>query len=344
MARAAGGSSGQDSIGQVENAHLLPCEQNGPHGEYVGGVYGADAVPVDLARRRTDSTDPAVHAPSLSAPALHRTVGGFEQGGYGAYLDEAVFGGFVFAGWGHVLTESLGTAWAASSVPPEMPVLYMPWGRVWLPTLRPTIDLLKAAWEGRNIVVLHTETMVGRLHVPQNHMRLDLIMDHHASIDSAMSVVYERIAADLIPEGSAIPSNVLVLRRGATHRRRWPEEEEFYALCEQEGWQVYDPAEHSLADQALACRSARVVIGFSGSQLHNSVFASSETQVIEVLDERDQQRRAVGCRLLQDAVAGLREQSHSVVLSMADVGVPRSVNDVFSEARDRVLSVVGTEE
>jgi capsular polysaccharide biosynthesis protein len=76
---------------------------------------------------------------------------------------------------------------------------------------------------------------------------------------------------------------VLVMRAEA-HRRWHPAEKDVYQSLPHRGFEAIMPETMSAEAQIAAISSADVLIGFSGSALHNSVFMHPGSTVIEIGD------------------------------------------------------------
>jgi hypothetical protein len=63
--------------------------------------------------------------------------------------------------------------------------------------------------------------------------------------------------------------------------------EAIHKYCESIGFEMIDMTKFSLYDQIVLMSNAKVSIGFSGSQMHNSMFMSQESKCIVLCDWRD---------------------------------------------------------
>jgi capsular polysaccharide biosynthesis protein len=76
----------------------------------------------------------------------------------------------------------------------------------------------------------------------------------------------------------------LYVVRGHTQRRRIRNESEVIALMGKLGFRIFDPAGHSVYEQARQFASARKIIGFHGAGLVNTIFCGKQTKFIEIFD------------------------------------------------------------
>ena len=76
----------------------------------------------------------------------------------------------------------------------------------------------------------------------------------------------------------------LYVARGQTRRRRIRNEAEVIALMRRLGFDIVDPAAHTVREQARLFASARTVIGFHGAGLTNAIFCGKDTRLVEVFD------------------------------------------------------------
>jgi capsular polysaccharide biosynthesis protein len=76
----------------------------------------------------------------------------------------------------------------------------------------------------------------------------------------------------------------LYVARGRTRRRRIRNEAEVIALMRRLGFDVFDPAAHTVREQARVFAGARTVIGFHGAGLTNTIFCGKDTRLVEIFD------------------------------------------------------------
>lgn len=139
----------------------------------------------------------------------------------------------------------------------------------------------------------------GKLYVPERILDINTIIHDGAQIDPTMNHVYDRIVGtqSCAPKGQPI-----LLKRPVGHRRAHPEEEAIYSELERRGVCVFSGGNLTVEEQIQACAATPVLIGFSGSNLHNNVFAGPQTTVVELQDFRSSQNRKkwdLQCRLAE---------------------------------------------
>lgn len=185
-----------------------------------------------------------------------------------------------------------------------------------------------AGWGERPLLIASGDAVLGRVHVPERLIRLDDLMYEHRPIPDLMNDVYDRmVAASSVQTTNAC--RPVFLPRPEGHRRAHPEEKAIADAISElgvisiRGWQM------SARQQVAAVSSASALIGFSGSNLHNSLFAQRGTAVIEILDERATAHFGTERRDLQQPLCDLREQPLFPVPSFSN-GTPLSSAAVVS--------------
>jgi hypothetical protein len=297
-----------------------------------GAVYDARGRLVRASVRSTDRTDRWQPSDPETTARPAPVVGRHQWDGAEWYVDEAIHAGHLFAGWGHVITESVSTAWAAPGLPGDAPVLLVPWGRLWVSALPRLVETLRlACWGERRIIVATGETHVGRLHVPDRLIRVGELLDERASIDTTMNAVYDRMAKASSSASASEHGRVPVyLDRTPDHRRAHPGEREFVAALATAGVRVIQGWTLSVREQIAEVSNASAVVAFSGSSLHNSVFADQGVPVVEIADERALRGRSRGKVGLQEPLCELRRQRFSVVPGYDALG-PRDTNLILDD-------------
>jgi capsular polysaccharide biosynthesis protein len=197
---------------------------------------------------------------------------------------EAIYGGHFCSAWGHFLIETLSTALLSTSLPRDVPVLFMPFQLVenspWREQyFRHVEPLLKVAWHDREIVILSGVTVTERLWVPP---RLAAFGFQENGVAPEMRQVYDRIVQAFGQPRSAT-GKTLLLRRALDHRHVHPREAAIYRCIERElSAETFEPWKHSAQEQVRVISGASRIIGFSGSHLHNSVFMHRGGAVVEM--------------------------------------------------------------
>jgi CTP:molybdopterin cytidylyltransferase MocA len=249
-------------------------------------------------------------------------------------IPEAIFGGhFFFGGWGHFLVETL-TAAAQSEQLPQVPVIYIPfefnYESEWTDSFRRhAAPLLEVAWEGRAVEVLYRAQHVARLHVPQR-MTAFATLFGAPTIHPASAQVYDRLRERF---GSPrLADHIVLVTRHEDHRRFHPHERALYESLEDAGVRSLEPGTMSAEAQVREIAQAEVLIGFSGSALHNSVFMHPRSHVIAIGDQPFVERHD-----LQSDLARNAQQSYDYIPGY-DGQEPRPLN-LIRDDLDQSLSI-----
>jgi capsular polysaccharide biosynthesis protein len=217
-------------------------------------------------------------------------------------IPEAIFGGHFFFAWGHFLVETLAAA-AGSEQLPQVPVIYIPfeinYENEWTDSYRRhTAPLLEVAWEGRAVEVLYQAQHVARLHIPRRTTAISTALGAPA-IHPASAQVYDRLREYF--GAPRIADHIVLVTRPEEHRRFHPHERALYEFLEHAGVRSFEPGTMSAEAQIREIAQAEVLIGFSGSALHNSVFMDPGSRVIEIGDERLAQPNRLQIELTRNA-------------------------------------------
>lgn len=296
-----------------------------------GALYTQQGNLVPESLRSVDRTDylKVDNPERIQRPAA--VVGKYKHDGYDTYLDEGILGGHVLVGWGHIITETLSTAWASPDLP-DVPLVLIPWGRLWvsaLPRMRETLTL--AGWDDRRLILTSGDTVLGRAHVPERLIRVGELMDEGASIDPAMNDVYDRMVTR--SQAAARLESKMFLPRPEGHRRAHPNEIAVEQALIDDGFTSVRGWDLTVEEQVAAAASASVLVAFSGSNLHNSVFAKRGIPVVEIRDSRAEHDLLSGVTRLQPALCALRGQPFTEVAGFAGVGNPRSTADLVLDVK-----------
>lgn len=302
--------------------------------EVSGGLYteSGDLVPESL--RHVDRTDaPWTNSAQQHIPRTPGIVGKYNVDGVDYYLDEGIWGGHLLAGWGHLITETVSTAWASEKLPPA-PLILIPWGRMWVASFpRVTETLRLAGWDKRPIMVATGDIALGRVHVPKRLVNIRGLMDGGELIDPALNEVYDR----MISRSGASKNGGLkiFLPRPEGHRRAHPHEIAVEGALINDGYISVRGWEMSVKEQVAAVNSAAVLAGFTGSNLHNSVFARRGVPVVEVRDSRAQLDLLDGVKRIQGPLCHLRDQPFAAVDGYVG-DQPRPVGSIVAEVKAMV--------
>lgn len=233
-------------------------------GVFTGGVRAEDGAAVGFAQVRRHDI-PMVVTPPESETTAPAALG----------LDEAIFGGVLFSGYGHVLLESLNRLWYAVERP-DLDILFagLPGRHVdasWN-LLKAFADLLQIDQNRLKLVV--EPTRIKRLHVPQPGLELGLrtSMPYVRFFRSALRARYGHIKQ---LQRVAYISRARL--KGAV-RRAFGESALDHAF-DASGNAVYWPETLSLDNQIQAFNAHSVYVGFIGSHLHNLMLRYAEGHV-----------------------------------------------------------------
>lgn len=253
-------------------------------------------------------------------------------------IPEAIFGGHFFFAWGHFLAETL-TAAAGSEQLPQVPVLYLPfefnYENEWSDSFRRhTAPLLEVAWEGRAVEVLYRTQHVARLHIPRRMTAFATVFGA-PTIHPASAQVYDRLRERF--GAPRLADHIVLVTRREGHRRFHSHERTLYESLEQAGVRSLEPGTMSAEAQVREIAQADVLIGFSGSALHNSVFMHPGSHVIEIGDEP-----FVEYHDLQRDLARNAQQSYDYI-SGYDGEEPRSLDLIRDDLDQSLFIRIGRE-
>jgi len=233
-------------------------------GVFVGGVRADDGAPVCHAQIRRHDIHQVVLPPESGTASPTAPM-----------LSEAIFGGVLFSGYGHVLLETLNRLWYASERP-DLDILFagLP-GHEDSPSWRllaTLADLLGIAPNRLKLVV--EPVRVARLHVPEPGLELGLRTSTQY-IDFFRSALRARFADTPARQPVAYVSRSRL--QGAV-RRAFGETALDEAFAASDG-AVYWPETLSLDEQVRAFNAHSTYVGFIGSHLHNLMLRFAEGAV-----------------------------------------------------------------
>lgn len=321
----------------VRRACVVPTRL-GDDDTYTGAVYDDDGALV-LASLRPAGLG---HWRPIDPTSMRRSpdVGG----GPARHYDEAVYGGHFFMGWGHFLFETLGTAWAATRAP-TVPVLFAPFAAdAMAPRIAARFEqcrpvLAAAGWGSRGLSLVTGPVTVTRLHVPERLTVFGLPWNRRAT-GAEMRDVHARLRTAFAPR-PAERDVVAVAARPDGHPRRHPAERDLYEHLDRLGMTVLDGAYMTPVEQAHAFGAARTLIGFSGSNLHNSIFAAKGAKVVELTDIRSTAASEKRNRT-QAALCEIADQDYMLLDAFTDgrSHTRNELSDMLSDAIEPALGEV----
>jgi hypothetical protein len=300
-------------VTRVRNGLLTRHELDDAAGVYRGAVYDESGMLIRDSVRDVDRNDNwRADVPDRIAKD-DNVIGDYGRPGLETYLSQGVFAGHIFAGWGHLITESLASAWYGGQADMSTPVVFSVWGRVWASYMSRALEVLElAGWDRRPVVVSSGNLVTRNLDVPQPLFGIDSVLYDSRPIDPRMNGIYDLMIERAL-ESSRSGDELIFLPRPTHHRRRLEMEDELeYRLVDSgftsiRGWEI------GVKAQIAAVSNARVIVGFSGSNLHNTVFAPRGALCVELEDERAHSRRSISGGMLQEPLCDLRSQRFSAL-------------------------------
>ncbi|MGJ0507810.1 MAG: glycosyltransferase family 61 protein [Methylocystis sp.] len=181
-------------------------------------------------------------------------------------LDVAILGGMSFAGYGHILLESLARIWAAG-LEPAAPIVFLQKTRN-----AGAEDILAAALDllgidpGR-LLFLEGDAVCRRLIVPEPGVRLEMSINRRH-----FDALAGRLARRREAPATAGPPIYLSRSRLTVHHRRPFGETSLEQALEGDGHRIIHPELLPLAEQAQLFDQSDRFAGFIGSQFHNLLF------------------------------------------------------------------------
>lgn len=193
-----------------------------------------------------------------------------------------IFLGHVFRSYGHFLLETLPML-SAPIINPTANAIFLPWGEKALQgdLLGRFLDLLNID-KKRILVHSDQDTIRGKFDIYPR----PLAINDSSSLDpgpytNVLSAIKSKIAASPDPAHS---EPLFLCRKSSrtcsTHK------EVVESFAQSIGFKLLKPEDLSLREQIQVMASSPVIAGFSGSQLHNSIFSSPATTIIEIGDSK----------------------------------------------------------
>ncbi|WP_288956817.1 glycosyltransferase 61 family protein [uncultured Desulfovibrio sp.] len=171
-----------------------------------------------------------------------------------------IFGGYMFAHYGHFLLESLSRYYAIARCKP-WPLLFMSPN----PTLRP--------WQKEAFKILGLTNRIQFIRVPT---LVDELIVSPPACDAATAMTDAQFEAlGRLPERAPRAGKKLWVSRSALRGGKVEEEKSLEAELARTGWEIMHPEELPLPQQALAMMEAGHVAGFDGSAFYTPLFCRS---------------------------------------------------------------------
>lgn len=220
------------------------------------------------------------------------------------HIQTGIFGGRILFSWGHVLLETISTA----SAPPDdlsIPVVYQFFERADINRFKAFIThitpVLKAAWGDREIIVTQGPVLFEMAFVPSPQMTFGRV----DQMDGATRIIYDRIRRAL---GSNVHQNKRLILKRQEHHRRYHEHETEVCAALAADFEIVEVEKMSAQQQISSFSQASLLIGFSGSSLHNALFMPRGATVMEIGDTPVNKPNRV-----QTEICKLFEQRHLFV-------------------------------
>lgn len=173
---------------------------------------------------------------------------------------EMVYGGVLFAQWGHFLLETLARLWFLKSCDPAVPILWHAMDQRkgfwrWQAELMEVVGL-----QDRDHRFVTVPTLVPALTVPEpGYVLLREFAERQVQ------------ALGCYPFGAALPGRRMWLSRARLKARTIVGEAEIEAELAKSGWTIVVPEQLSVREQLAALAGAEAIAGFEGSAFHTLV-------------------------------------------------------------------------
>ncbi|MEP2782821.1 MAG: glycosyltransferase family 61 protein [Pseudoruegeria sp.] len=259
----------------IENAVIVPWGDGKSKGfARPAGVFYPDGTPCDAAVcYRSADRATTLSTPFPDEEDISETISG-----------TVLFGGIAYGHFGHALCESLGRLWALDDPDLGIEKIYFhpkqrkTWVKNSLSSVRPMIETLGVK-EG--LFASNDPIRVERLVVaPQGFGVNELILGS----PEFRSFIRGRLqSGDL----ETADRKIFVSRSKLYSKRgRILQENIIEQHLEAEGYEIFHPQEHSLAEQLDAYRNAKVLISTDNSALHLAAFVVPKEAAVAILIRR----------------------------------------------------------
>lgn len=209
---------------------------------------------------------------------------------------DCIYMGQYITHYGHFLLETLARFWALKHVDQDTTLVFHPFlRRKPIPPKRWTpikISIESFGFKPKNVLFVKQPTCFQRLLVPTPALEYSVGADPEQSKVFSTIGEYCEILTDkprLFSRSAALPyPKKIYLSRKYLHGKRLIENEaEVEGLFQSKGFTILYPEKTPFDTQVRYYRKAEVIAGFSGSATHNSLFASSGTEIITLGTSRD---------------------------------------------------------
>jgi len=251
--------------------YLTPSRINGD--EVFGAVYDNNGLIIPKSLRKSRKSGYIPSDPVYLSCSSMRSAKPINQ--------EYKFLGHAFSAYGHFLLETLPML-SELVLNQDTNAIFLPWGCNFRRNLLDQLlDLLSIP---RSRVYIHNDQFILRC-------KLDIITrpivinDPSSIIPNPYKQILRLIKANIDKTASLSSSKFIFLSRKSS-RVNALHTNLVESFAKSIGFQIIRPEKIALHDQIRIMSNASIVAGFSGSQLHNSLFCNYDTLVIELGDTR----------------------------------------------------------
>jgi capsular polysaccharide biosynthesis protein len=262
--------SGPLAAATVENAIFIPSVKvpvvdRGPgRTSYEGSLVTHDGQPIDFAqaRRRTLRWGPLIRG-----AVVDEVIQQVEVAPEHEVAEEVIYLGWLFAHFGHFLTESLSRTWFLDEVDPSVKVIFH--RKRDFTGSSTTQRILEAFGVPQDrILYLEEPTLLRRVIVPEPLHEL------HWSVHERMPRRFKQIATQLTGDLRPSDQPVYLSRRLlSSYQRQIVGEFEFEEILRENGFQIAYPETMSIDDQIRLVNQHTHVFSSAGSAAYNILFA-----------------------------------------------------------------------
>jgi capsular polysaccharide biosynthesis protein len=260
-----------DSVETVPCATVIPWADARESGfRRAAAVLRADGTDVPAATCWRDVGEAVTFRPRVLPPADAAPLAG-----------RWLYGGLLYAHFGHFLCESTARLWALDHAGPVDGVLFLPKKRMQWP------DRLIRSWRPflaalglpeLPVKVLNDAVEVEALVVPEQGFGVGQMAAGRPEFRRFMTDRLSRIPAEGPPD-LYISRSRLMSRRGTILA-----EERLEALLEAQGYHVFHPQEHPVETQIARYRAARRIVSMDASPLHLAAFVVRSDARVAILN------------------------------------------------------------
>lgn len=231
-----------------------------------------------------------------------------------------LFGGLASQQFGHTILNSIGRLWALSLLPPETKIIFYPKRRAlrrFYPHLPTMLDLLGIRNE--------FQIVTGPARFDTVYTATDLFGERFGG--EGTDHFFHWIDRALPPSGPVDQNKALYVSRSGLgpEAGRFAGEDRLEEILAEDGYVVFRPEAHSLADQVAEYQSAGKLIFAEGSALHLMGLVVRPEQSVAVIKRRRDLPSLIERQLAARSGANLR-----IVDAITDVYWPPKRSDHFS--------------